>query len=69
MDNWLMWDIMLKQSAAGQRHWVHTRTALEMAAEASKGGLRAQLASLLARAAIRLDRDAGRTTLAGAPNH
>lgn len=69
MDNWVMWDIMLKQSAAGQRHWVHTRPALEMAAEARKGGLRARLASLLARAAIRLDRDAGRTTLAGAPNH
>jgi hypothetical protein len=69
MDNWLLWDIMVKQSAADHKHWAHRRAAVEMAAEAGKGRLRGRLASLLARAAIYLDRDVGRGTLASAPNH
>ena len=71
MDNWLMWDIMVRQAnvEVDHKHWAHTRAALEMAAEASKGRLRGRLASLLARAAICLDRDVGRGTLASAPNH
>lgn len=71
MDNWLMWDIMVRQVAAEVDHkqWAHTKAALEMAAEASKGGLRSRLASLLARAAYSLDREVGRGTLAGVPNH
>ena len=71
MDNWMMWDIMVRQAEVerGRKDWALTKAALEMEAEAGKGRLRGRLASLLARAAIRLDRDAGRATLAGAPNH
>jgi len=69
VDNWLLLDMMMRQAAAEQKHWAHRRAALEMTAEAGKGRLRARLASLLARAAIRLDREAGRATLADAPNH
>jgi len=69
MDNWFTLDIMIKQAAAERRRWAHREAALEIAASESKSRLRARLASLLARAAIRLDREAGRATLAGAPNH
>jgi hypothetical protein len=69
VDSWLLLSIMMEQSAAERARWAHTRAAREMAAGESKGRLRAWLASLLARAAICLDREAGRTTLAGAPNH
>lgn len=69
MDNWLLYDIMARQAMDERKHWAHKRAALEMAAEAGKGRLRARLASLLVRAAIRLDRETGRATLAGATNH
>ncbi len=71
MDNWLLWDIMVRQAdvEVNRKHWAHTRAAVEMASEERKGRLRGRLASLLARAAIRLDRDIGRSTLASAPNH
>jgi hypothetical protein len=69
MDNWLALDMMVKQAATERARCVRTRVALEIAAHESKGRLRARLASLLARAAICLDREAGRATLAGAPNH
>jgi len=69
MDNWLMWDIIMKQAAAERARWANRMNMLEAAAGDRRGGLRAGLASLLARAAICLDREAGRSTLAGAPNH
>ena len=69
MDNWLMWDMIIKQAAAERERWAHRMDMLEAAAVDRRGGLRAGLASLLARTAICLDREAGRATLAGAPNH
>jgi hypothetical protein len=69
MDNWFTLDMMIKQAAAERARWAHRRAALGMPATESKGRLRAQLASVLARAAICLDREAGRATLVGAPNH
>lgn len=69
MDNWLMWDIIMKQAAVERARWGRKLDMLEAAGVGGKGGLRAWLASRLARAAIRLDREAGRATLAGAPNH
>jgi hypothetical protein len=69
MDNWLMWDIIVRQAAADRARWANTMDMLDSAGVDRRGGLRAGLASLLARAAIYLDRDAGRATLAGAPNH
>lgn len=69
MDNWHMWDIIMKQAAADRARWAHRMEMLDAAGVDRRGGLRAGLASLLARAAIFLDREAGRATLAGAPNH
>jgi hypothetical protein len=69
MDNWLTWDIIVRQAAADRARWANTMDMLEAAGVDRRGGLRAALASLLARAAIYLDREAGRSTLAGAPNH
>ena len=70
MDNWHLWDIMVRQTTAERTHWAYRKAACEMvAADAGKGRLRARLASLLARTAIRLDRETGRATLADAPNH
>jgi len=69
MDNWLMWDIIMKQAAAERARWARRMDMLEAAGVDRRAGLRAGLASLLARAAICLDREAGRSTLAGAPNH
>ena len=69
MDNWLMWDMIIKQAADERSRWARTLDVLELVAPERKGRLRARLAALLARAAIRLDREAGRSTLAGAPNH
>ena len=69
MDNWLMWDMIIRQAADERSRWARTLDVLELVAPERKGRLRARLAALLARAAIRLDREAGRATLAGAPNH
>jgi hypothetical protein len=69
MDNWLTWDIIIKQAAAERARWAHKMDMLEAAGLDRRGGLRVWLASRLARAAICLDREAGRSTLAGAPNH
>jgi hypothetical protein len=69
MDNWHMWDIIMKQAVAERVRWANRMEMLEAAGVDRRGSLRAGLASLLARAAICLDREAGRATLAGAPNH
>jgi len=69
MDNWLIWDTIIRQAADEREHWARTLDVLEVVAPERKGRLRARLAALLARAAMRLDREAGRATLAGAPNH
>ncbi len=69
MDSYLLLDIMVKQRAAEQDRLAKTTTARRMLAEESKRPVRARLASALARAAMRLDRETGRATLAGAPNH
>jgi len=69
MDNWLIWDTIIRQAADERERWARTLDVLEVVAPERKGRLRARLAGLLARAAMRLDREAGRATLAGAPNH
>jgi hypothetical protein len=69
MDNWLVWDTIIRQAADERERWARTLDVLEVVAPERKGRLRARLAALLARAAMRLDREAGRATLAGAPNH
>jgi hypothetical protein len=69
MDNWLIWDTIIRQAADERERWARTLDVLEVVAPERKGRLRARLAALLARAAMRLDREAGRATLAGAPNH
>ena len=69
MDNWLLWDMIIRQAADERSQWARTLDILDVVAPERKGRLRARLAALLARAAIRLDREAGRATLAGAPNH
>ena len=69
MDSYLLLDIMVKQRAAEQDRLAKMTTARMMVAEEAGRPVRARLATVLARAAIRLDRDIGRATLAGAPNH
>jgi len=69
MDNWLVWDMMIRQAAAEAARGARIKAAVEAAAGEPKSTLRARLASLLARAAIHLDREASRATLAKAPNH
>lgn len=69
MDSYLLLDIIVKQRAAEQDRLAKMTTARMMLAEESKRPVRSRLATVLARAAIRLDRDIGRATLAGASNH
>jgi hypothetical protein len=69
MDNWLVWDMIMRQAVDERARWARTLDILEVVAPERKGRFRARLAALLARAAICLDREAGRSTLAGAPNH
>src|SRR4030042_4590156 len=69
MDNWLIWDTIIRQAADERERWARTLDVLEVVAPERKGRLRARLAALLARGAMRLGPGGGRATPGGGPHH